>query len=237
MRIICFFLFFLVATPSFAQIEEEQPEIEKDSVPETADPFYREDQFYATISYNLMQGKPSGLKLNSFSLGLTAGFLRDIPINEARNRAIAIGFGYSYNNIKNNLYTIEEEGKRYYTVDLEGDYDKNRQVLQYLEIPVEFRWRNSDAISHKFWRIYVGFKVSYLISDKSQFEYFGSKIRVKNNNDYNDFLLGSYLSAGWNTWNFYMSYTFTPLYKSAYLASGEQIKMNSLNLGLVFYIL
>ena len=237
MRIICFFVFFFIAMPSFAQVEEEMPEIEKDSVPETADPLYREDQFYATVSYNLMQNKPSGLKLNSFSLGITAGFLRDIPLNPARTRAIAVGFGYSYNNIKNNLYAIEEKGKTYYKVNLEGEYDKNRQVLQYLEVPVEFRWRNSDAISHRFWRIYTGVKVSYLISDKAQFEYFGSKIRVKNNKDLNDFLVGAYVSAGWNTWNAYISYTITPLYKSAYLEDGEQIKMNSLNLGLAFYIL
>src|SRR5690606_24936690 len=107
MRIICFFLFLLAAVPSTAQIIKEEPKVEKDSVAPIVDPFYREDQFYASIAYNMMQSKPAGYTPNSISLGITAGFLRDIPVNEARTHAVAIGLGYSYNNIKNNLFVSE----------------------------------------------------------------------------------------------------------------------------------
>jgi hypothetical protein len=103
MRIICLFLFLLVALPSAAQIIKEETKVEKDSVAPIVDPLYREDQFYASISYNMIQSKPQGYSPNSISSGITVGFLRDMPVNEARTHAIAIGFGYSYNNIKSNL--------------------------------------------------------------------------------------------------------------------------------------
>lgn len=237
MRSICLFIFLLATLPSMAQVEEE-PKVEKDSVPAVFDAKYREDQFYATISYNLMQSKPSGFSLNSLSLGMTIGFLRDMPVNEARTHSIAVGLGYSYNNLKNNLIISKDtDGTIRYEVDPDIDYTKNRQVLHYLELPIELRWRNSDAISHKFWRVYTGFKVSYLMKDRSQFESNGDRIRVTGNKDLNNLVYGAYVGAGWNTWNFYAYYGITPLYKDAKLNSGEDLKLNSLNLGLIFYIL
>ena len=41
------------------------------------DSLYREDQFYASLSYNLIQNRPTGFKQFSFSPGITFGFLRD----------------------------------------------------------------------------------------------------------------------------------------------------------------
>lgn len=237
MRIICFFLFLLAAVPSTAQIIKEEPKVEKDSVAPIIDPLYREDQFYASIAYNMMQSKPQGYTPNSISLGITAGFLRDIPVNEARNHAIAIGLGYSYNNIKNNLFVSGTGDQAAYSVLPEEDFSKNKLVLHYLELPIEFRWRNSNAISHKFWRVYTGFKVSYLVGDKAQHDGIAGDIKIRNNKDLNDFVFGAYISAGWNTWNFYAYYGFTSLYKSGQLDTGENIKLNSLNLGMVFYIL
>ena len=42
-------------------------------------------------------------------------------------------------------------------------------MLQYVDLLIEFRWRNSTFESHKFWRIYAGFKMSYLVSDSYKF--------------------------------------------------------------------
>ena len=55
-----FFTFLLVIT-SFNAIAQDIPVnqgIVKDSLPAVNDPLYREDQFYASIAYNLMQDKP-----------------------------------------------------------------------------------------------------------------------------------------------------------------------------------
>ena len=238
MRKICLFLFLLSALPVFAQIEEETDSIVPKFDSLVPDPKYREDQFYLSLSYNLMQGKPPSYSQNSLSTGFTLGFLRDMPVNEARNHSIAIGLGYSYNNIKHNLFVSELNGDPVYEVVPEGSFDKNKLVLHYLELPIELRWRNSNAYSHKFWRVYAGFKASYLLNDRSQFESSEGRVWVRRNPDINKIVLGTYLAAGWNTWNFYAYYGITPIYgPDAKNEKGVDIKLNSLNIGLMFYIL
>ncbi|MEL1245572.1 porin family protein [Flavobacterium sp. DGU11] len=229
----------IVFLTSFAQVNERlKDSVEIDSVPAFADPKYREDQFYTTITYNIMQGKPAGYSQYSFSTGLSAGFLRDMPINKRRNHSIALGLGYSYSNIKHNLIVEKGSAGNIYHVDAEGSFDKNKLVLHYLEVPLELRWRNSDSISHQFWRIYAGFKLSYMIYDKAQYESGeGGTIKVRKDDNMNRIIYGAYISAGWNTWNFYAYYGLTPIYKDARLESGDKLKLQSFNLGLIFYIL
>lgn len=233
-----FFLICFSVLPAFGQSTPEEQEIELDSLPLIDDPLYREDQFYASISYNLIQNKSPGFSQNSFSTGLTIGFLRDMPVNKARTHALAAGLGYSYNNIHQNLSVTEAGGTRYYVTAPEDEFNKNKLVLHYIDLPIEFRWRNSNSVSHKFWRIYTGFKVSYLFADKAQFEPKGDAVvKVKGNDDLNKLVYGVYVAAGWNTWNLYAYYGLNPIYKSARLSGGENIRLNSLNLGLMFYIL
>lgn len=238
------FLFLQLLLLSFTasaqnEITEQEGPVKLDSIAQTADPFYLEDQIYASISYNLVQGKPRDFKQNSVSTGVTFGVLRDFPINTARTYAIAAGLGYSYNNIKHNMLVTETAAGNTYTVKPESSFDRNKLVLQYLEVPIEFRWRNSTATDHKFWRVYLGFKVSYLIYDKAQFEDFEGvpKQKVKSDNNMNKWVYGAYISTGWNTWNLYAYYGLNPIYKNAVTDTGEKLKLNSLNLGLMFYIL
>jgi hypothetical protein len=66
------------------------------------DSLYREDQFYFGFTYILYK-KNLQVCLKKFSVGLSAGFLRDMPINDDRTIAIASGIGFSYNNYNENL--------------------------------------------------------------------------------------------------------------------------------------
>ena len=67
------------------------------------DSLYREDQFYAGVTYNLLGKMPSGVSQNGFSSGFHLGFIRDMPINEKRNIAFGLGVGYSTNSFNQNI--------------------------------------------------------------------------------------------------------------------------------------
>lgn len=206
-----------------------------DNVISVSDSLYREDQFYASLNYNLLQNKPSGYNQYSFSTGLSIGFIRDFPISKNRHWAIGTGVGYSYNNIKHNLI-IEDSGAET-TYNVNSDYDKNKLVLHYVEFPLEIRWRNSTIESHKFWRIYTGFKVSYLFGNKSVYKFNGNEELNRNNQDLNKIQYGPYLSWGYNTINFYAYYGLNPLFKDTKLSNGEELNLNNFNIGFIFYIL
>ncbi|WP_339838671.1 porin family protein [uncultured Flavobacterium sp.] len=217
-----FFILFTIV--SFSQDDENT----------VVDSLYREDQMYATFSLNLLQNRPAGFSKHSLSSGLSVGFLRDMPFNKKRTWAFAAGLGYSYNNLKNNIKIDNSTSVINYTID--DTFDKNKLVLHQLDLPIEIRWRNSTYESHKFWRIYTGFKISYLFADKSVFKSSTEDITVRNNNDLSKIKYATYLSVGNNTGNIYVQYSLSPIFKDVQL-NDKRLELSSLNIGFVFYIL
>lgn len=232
------FLFSCLFLMSFFNVfsqEETKPKLEPIV---KIDSLYREDQFYFSITYNLLTQIPKDLKQNKFSAGLSAGFLRDMPINKKRTVAIATGLGLSYQNYFQNL-TISQlpDGALAYEVSDYNDIKSNRYRQYLVDLPIEFRWRNSTYESYRFWRIYGGFKVSYVFSNKSVVDTGEEKYTVNNNRDINKIQYGVYLAVGYNTWNVYLNYGLNPLFKNVQTTSGQNIDVRTLNAGLIFYIL
>jgi len=234
MRLLFSCLFLVSFFSSFAQ--DVKPEI-KPIV--KIDSLYREDQFYFSVTYNLLVDGPTGLKQNKFSAGLSGGFLRDMPINKKRTIAIAAGLGLSYQNFYQNLTISKDgEGKQIYGVNSYSEFVSNRYKQYSVDVPIEFRWRNSTYESYRFWRIYSGVKLSYVFSDKSILKDGETTYKISNNKDVNQFQYGVYVSAGYNTWNVYCYYGLNGLFdKSVQTISGENVKMKAMNIGLIFYIL
>jgi hypothetical protein len=194
-----------------------------------ADSLFREDQFYVSISYNILQKTPDNFNQYSFSTGLSAGFLRDFPISENRHWAIAPGIGYSFNDLKQNIdFSSISNGS-------ETEIVKSRILLHYIDLPLEIRWRNATPESHKFWRIYGGFMASYLLNGKFKYEgSFGSG--TENINDLlNKFQYATYLTFGFNTWNAYIHYGLNPFFDKDKTTTENNV--TTLKIGLMFYIL
>ena len=204
---------------------------------EKIDSLYREDQFYFGFTLNTLQNKPSGLTQNKFSPGLSMGFLRDMPVNKSRTVAIAPGIGFSYNSFNQNIAITEPNQSPIYSIiDSQTTYSKNRFENFLVEIPIELRWRTSTYEGHKFWRIYGGFKLSYLIYNRSIYQDGLGKIVVFKNNDFNKFQYGASIAAGYNTINVYAYYGLNSLFQSGKIGN-ESLNMNSMNIGIMFYIL
>lgn len=226
---LCFFC--LIHSFSFAQEEVLDELTRKQDSIAALDFKYREDQFYFGISHTLMQGKPAWFKGNSVSLGVDIGFLRDFPINKSRTIALAPGFGFSYQNLRNN-FGVTEEGD--YT--LLSTYKRNSLSLHMLDFPLELRWRNSTPASHKFWRAYLGVKASYVMGSRLKTSTDAYSTTLRGDNNINKWLFGMYLGAGFNTWNFYAYYGLNPIYKEAPI-KGDSEKLRLFKVGVIFYIL
>lgn len=233
MRVFLSCLLFVLVFPVFSQEKVNPEDVSKIKI----DSLYREDQFYFSISLNTLQNKPKGLSQDKFSSGFSIGFLRDFPVNKKRTVAIAPGIGLAYNNYNQNLKITELNQVPVYTViESNVTYDKNRFSQLLVEVPIEFRWRTSTFESHKFWRIYGGIKMGYLLYDKSIYKDANGKIAVNKNNDFNKFQYGTYITAGYNSINVFAYYGLNSLFQSAKTTT-ESIDMNSINFGIMFYIL
>lgn len=216
----------------FLMSQDKMVEFEVDSL-------YREDQFYIGVTYNLLGNLPSGISQNGFSSGFHLGFIRDMPINKRRNIAFGLGVGYSGNSFNQNLLITEGTNNKFIYSIIESDivYSKNKFSQHLVEIPFEFRWRSSTPEEYKFWRIYTGFKTSYVVSNSSKYNGSPQNEKSKNISDFNDFQYGLTLSVGYNTWNFYLYYALNPIFDTNAILNNNPIDMNAIKIGLIFYIL
>ncbi|WP_303318709.1 porin family protein [Flavivirga abyssicola] len=203
------------------------------------DSLYKEDQFYAGVTYNLLGNMPKDVAQSGFSLGFHLGFIKDMPINKNRNLAIGVGLGYSSNSFNQNLLVDKDDmGRTIYSVLKDNNtFIKNKFSSHLIELPIEFRWRTSTATEYNFWRIYTGFKLGYIFAHTTKYRGDLGRIRYTNIEDFNNFQYGLTLSAGYNTWNIFLYYALNPIFSSDANLDGNQIDMNAIKIGLMFYIL
>ncbi len=229
------YFFLLILSVSYFGFSQNNEDTDKSALYKN----YREDQFYASVTYNLLNYKPDGVSQSGFSSGFHLGFIRDMPINERRNFSIGIGLGISTNSYNQNLSILETNNNLVYLIidESEVNVSKNKFTTYLVEMPLEIRWRTSTAIDYNFWRIYTGFKVGYLLYNSSKFVSEGGSQNLSNIDDFNKLQYGLTLSAGYGTWNFHVYYGLNPIFNDNAKLSGETIDLSSIKIGLMFYIL
>lgn len=198
---------------------------------------YREDQFYLGLNYIALVDRHKSVNQYNLSRSLHAGFVRDFPINKNRNVALGVGFGYSHNLIYTNIEALENNHFRIFSPREEKVTKTYYQFHTLDVIPLEFRWRTSTAENYQFWRIYTGFKISYLFAPNYRLESQERKTYVKMPLLENIFAPQAFLAVGHGTWNLFFQYNFKPFFKDRKDISGNSVEAKTLNIGLIFYIL
>ena len=192
---------------------------------------YREDQFYISFALQLQQENIRGFKQNGFSNNFQIGFVRDIPLNINGRTALGLGLGYGYNRLISNLHLDTSGDKPTFSI---GENERNRQTYSSFVIPLSFRFRTSTLDRTGFWRVYGGMK--YILNFSSNYNLFNGK------SFQNDFIRKNntavFTSFGYNTWNILFEYDLNSIYNSEInLSVGNIPKLQTLKLGLIFYIL
>ncbi|SDX71046.1 Outer membrane protein beta-barrel domain-containing protein [Lutibacter oricola] len=203
-------------------------------VKDSIDTKYLEDQIYVSFTYNLLFNKPKNIEQNGFSGGFSIGFIKDIPLNEKRNFGLGIGLGYSYNAYIQDLQIVNNNNT--YTFSKAENIKTNRLSTFAIEMPIEFRFRNSTPTKYKFWRVYAGAKIAYLYSSRYKYSGQNEAYTIKKGKYLNDLEYGAMLNVGYDAWNLYVYYALNSLFKDSYIES-EEIEMNAFNVGLKLYIM
>lgn len=211
----------------------------QDIVNKDVDSLYREDQFYIGVTHNFFGEEPKDFSQTGFSPGFHFGFIRDMPFNKDRTLALGIGLGYSINSFNQNLLINKDDSRNisYTILEDKNTYSKNRFTTHLVEVPFEFRWRTSTAANYNFWRIYTGFKLSYLFTNKTKYSGDLGSLNFANIDTFNKLQYGLTMSVGYNTWNIYVLYTLNPVFSNDIQLNGNDLNMNIIKAGLIFYIL
>ncbi|WP_422858940.1 porin family protein [Flagellimonas sp. S174] len=235
-RILRVVVFFSAAFASYAQFGESDESSLR----------YFEDQFYIGTGINFLTERPENVVQNSLSYNLQLGFIKDIPINRARNFGLGLGLGYAINSYYSNIRADNSGAEIAYSIlDSEDDFRRNKLATHAIEMPLELRWRTSTATDYKFWRIYGGLRFAYVFSGSSKLVLEeGNSLNIEDdvirfsNSDIRDFQYGLTLSFGYNTFNIHSYYSLNPLLNDGIvLDNGETIDARVFRIGIIFYIL
>jgi hypothetical protein len=209
-----------------------------DSTRTNLDPRYLEDQFYIGLTYNFLLNKPPQVNQRNLSYGLMTGFIKDFPFNARRNLAFGIGLGYAINAYYTNLAVTPSGDSFLYTPLTDNNsYKRNKVETHMLEVPIEFRWRNSTAAEYRFWRIYTGVKLGYVVGGRSKLVGNSDKNSFYNA-DITNFHYGLIMNFGFNTFNVHAYYALNDLFESGTATvTGDPVGFTPLRIGIIFYIL
>ena len=195
---------------------------------------YAEDQLYMIVSYNQLFNQPAMVKGSGFSYGLSTGFMKDLILNKQGSISMALGVGYNFDLLNHGLTISEENNNITFQVDNSGA--TNKLLLHNLEFPFELRWRGSDAQTYKFWRVYMGVKASYNLSNNFKFTNETDSFSYRNISSYNTWQYGLTLSVGYDVFAAHVYYGLNPILKDTSLGTAD-ISSKIMRIGLIFYLL
>jgi len=209
---------------------------------ENFDENYLEDQFYVGLGYNFLLDKPEAIIQRNLSYNLQLGFIKDIPLNERRNFGLGIGVGYATNSYYTNMLAIESnQGITYRLPNADEDFNRSKLETHAVEFPFEIRWRTSNPLDYKFWRIYGGFKAEYLFSRRSKLVSDNLDVFEGGTGFSNAMIeqwqFGFMLNFGYNTWNLHVYWALRNLLDENAIFESESLNLKPLRIGVIFYIL
>jgi len=128
-----------------------------------------EDKIVLAVTNDMWLDLPDGVELRTPSLGFKGYFFTDYTFGRESIFSFAWGFGISADNVHSNAALVQEEFEDGSTGDQElvafpegYDYEKNKFVTTYIELPIELRLITKGRSPFK-WAI--GFRLGYLLSD------------------------------------------------------------------------
>lgn len=155
--------FFICNSVLFGQDEEK----EKTVIVQVLD--RHDDKLVFEITNDMWLDLPSGVELRGFSPGFKGYFYSDYTFGQNSNVSFAWGFGISADNVHSNAILVQDEfpngdlGEQELVAYPDTyEYEKNKFVTTYLELPVELRYIVKGRSPFK---IAAGFRLGYLLSD------------------------------------------------------------------------
>lgn len=183
----------------------------------------RFDRIVVDINFNNWITAPADIKQQPYSVGISAYWFKDIPLGEKSNVAFAYGLGVDHHSVHSNgkiEYDVDADGNTFTNMvpfDLPGGLTINKTVFNYLEVPVELRFRTmnrsrEERMGFNF-RLYLGFKGGWMMGNHTKYRDDNSKVKVYRLENTMPYRYGPTVRIGFNKIAFNAFYSLTPLFE------------------------
>lgn len=216
------------------------------------DRMFPADRFIVTPFIDVWQDVPDGMDLKTLQRGINISALQDMPLGRT-NFSVAAGLGFTSHNLYSDhryLYDPANDGFDFHPMAPGHDYDKNKISLNYLDVPVQIRYRSRELPSTL--RFYLGMKAGLLINAHTKYIGTGyydmlhyedsdngvvaidrtGKLKEHKLENINSFSIGLTATIGYGMFNFFAFYPLTDVFEDNSVASMRPI---SLGVSLIFF--
>jgi hypothetical protein len=175
----------------------------------------RYDRLVFDLFYNTWLGKTGGVKTKWNSIGFNVNFMFDIPFNHKSTASFAIGLGFSHYNVVYNGMLQVDANYTYTTLSTLSSTmnvrKQNKFVANYLQIPIEFRFRTPGVNHFKF---HLGAVVGVRLNSFERWKEGNLKFKQFNFPDINRFRYGVTARIGIRNWSIYAAYFISDLFNN-----------------------
>lgn len=211
--------------------------MEEDEKP-VAKPRKRQDFFYMDLNWDYLLNLED-VEQKWFGRGLAFGGMYDLPFNKSGNASLGVGFGFASSNYYTNAaITRSDSGgisySRFTVADPEDSSntvtkDRGKLSLNYIEIPLELRFRTNPNKYGLRWKMAVGAKVGYLVNAHEKiFDTEKTKIKLYDYPNITQFRYGVTGRIGYGKIMLSGFYSLTPLFESG----NSLTDINQLSIGI-----
>lgn len=211
-KVIFALISFLFSTTIVSVAQEEAPQ---DSVK------MPNDQIVINILSNTWLNAPSEITLMPVSIGAEVYAMTPL-IGKNSALSLAIGFGVGVNNVHNNALPYDSIGITYFKQIAGGyEYIKNKFSSTYVDIPIEIRFRTKPNIKKRNFKVSLGGKFGYMITNYIKYSGDDFRTLTKKNvkfKEYNfsnvlPYRYGVFLRVGYGKVNGIINYTLSSFFE------------------------
>ncbi len=124
------------------------------------------DRLIVGLFTDVWSNLPADMETKTINRGVTIDYLQDFPISTS-NFSFAVGLGFTSHNIYSDNFYARTSGRHEFMPISGLDYDKNKLSLNYLNVPVELRFRTRNT--PQTIRIHAGVKAGLLIDAHTKY--------------------------------------------------------------------
>lgn len=231
--------FILIATillslgfQSLAQSDATETPAAKDSVEQESKKPHQ-DLMYIDLTWERLLGMPNGVQQKWYGRGINFGLLYDYPLNKNGNVSAAIGLGFqSHNYYLNSVVSrYDSGGVNYSEFRVVGDtiLDRGKISVNYVDIPIEVRFRTNENSKGYRWKFAVGGKVGYLLqAHEKLIDNQGIKIKTYDYPHITQWRYGVSARVGYGSLMLSAFYSLTPFFEP----NNSTTQQNALTIGL-----
>lgn len=177
------------------------------------------DRLLIGITTDMWLNSPSGVETKVFSPGFNVAMVYDYPLGTS-SFSLAGGLGFSSYNIHSNSQPKTQRdgngdpsGTYLDIIPDSVDYKKNKLSVNYIEIPVEVRFRSRGDKSYRRFGVAAGFKAGLLVQSHTKYKDDGLKIKLYDVNFLNKLRYGPTFRVSYGKISLFGFYSLTSLFE------------------------